>query len=122
MIVGRIKQVGRQDQGYMENRAAWALGNSLRAKWMCLFFIFFFTPYAVLTFLSVSSTRRMMKQGTMNHLQNLVEVKETAIEQWLKDRTGDGKTTKGYQRGNLYLRASLSTPDHVSLSCPLFQD
>jgi len=92
MIVGRIKQVGRQDQGYMKNRAAWALGNSLRAKWMCLFFIFFFTPYAVLTFLSVSSTRKMMMQGVMNHLQNLVEVKETAIEQWLKDRIGDGKT------------------------------
>ena len=76
----------------MKNRAAWALGNSLRAKWMCLFFIFFFTPYAVLTFLSVSSTRKMMMQGVMNHLQNLVEVKETAIEQWLKDRIGDGKT------------------------------
>jgi hypothetical protein len=34
----------------------------------------------------------MMKKGTIDHLQNLVEVKETAIEQWLKERVRDGKT------------------------------
>ena len=33
-----------------------------------------------------------MKKSTMDHLQNLVEVKETAIEQWIKERVGDGKT------------------------------
>lgn len=33
-----------------------------------------------------------MKKSTIEHLQNLVEVKETAIEQWLKERVSDGKT------------------------------
>ncbi len=33
-----------------------------------------------------------MKKSTMDHLQNLVEVKETAIEQWLEERVRDGKT------------------------------
>ena len=65
---------------------------SLRAKFMFLFFIFFFVPYGVLTFFSISVSRGMMKKSTMDHLQNLVEVKETAIEQWLKERVSDGKT------------------------------
>ncbi len=34
----------------------------------------------------------MMKQSTISHLHNLVGVKEIAIEQWLKERIGDGKT------------------------------
>ena len=33
-----------------------------------------------------------MKKSTFDHLQNLVEVKETAIEQWLEERIRDGKT------------------------------
>ncbi len=65
---------------------------SLRAKFMLLFFIFFFIPYGVLTFFSISVSRGMMKKSTIDHLQNLVEVKETAIEQWLKERVSDGKT------------------------------
>jgi signal transduction histidine kinase len=65
---------------------------SLRAKFMLLFFIFLFIPYGVLTFFSISVSRGMMKKSTIDHLQNLVEVKETAIEQWLKERVSDGKT------------------------------
>jgi two-component system, NtrC family, sensor kinase len=66
--------------------------HSLRARWMLLFFMCFFIPYGVLTVFSVSTSRGMMEKGTMDHLQNLVEVKETAIEQWLKERIADGKT------------------------------
>jgi signal transduction histidine kinase len=59
---------------------------------MLLFFVFFFVPYGLLTLLSVSMSREMMKKSTMDHLQNLVEVKETAIEQWLRERISDGKS------------------------------
>jgi signal transduction histidine kinase len=59
---------------------------------MLLFFIFFFVPYGLLTIFSVSMSKGMMKKSTIDHLQNLVEVKETAIEQWLKERVSDGKT------------------------------
>jgi two-component system NtrC family sensor kinase len=65
---------------------------SLRLKFMLLFFIFFLIPYGLLTFFSISMSKQMMKKSTMDHLQNLVEVKETAIEQWLKERVRDGKT------------------------------
>jgi len=65
---------------------------SLRAKFMLLFFIFFFVPYGLLSLFSVSMSKGMMKKSTMDHLQNLVEVKETAIEQWLEERVRDGKT------------------------------
>ena len=37
-------------------------------------------------------SKQMMKKSTIDHLQNLVEVNETAIEQWLKERVRDGKT------------------------------
>jgi two-component system NtrC family sensor kinase len=66
--------------------------HSLRAKFMLLFFIFFFVPFGLLTIFSVSMSKGMMKKGTIAHLQNLVEVKETAIEQWLKERVSDGMT------------------------------
>jgi hypothetical protein len=66
--------------------------HSLRAKLMLLFFVFFFIPYGVLTFLSISVSREMMKKSTIDHLQNLVEVKETAVEQWLKERVRNVKT------------------------------
>ena len=66
--------------------------DSLRAKWMLLFFAFFFIPFFVLIFFSVSMSRGMMRQSTFSHLQNLVDVKAMAIEQWLKERIGDGKT------------------------------
>jgi two-component system NtrC family sensor kinase len=65
---------------------------SLRLKFMLLFFIFFLIPYGLLTFFSFSMSRQMMKKSTTDHLQNLVEIKETAIEQWLKERVRDGKT------------------------------
>ena len=65
---------------------------SLRLKFMLLFFIFFLIPYGLLTFFAVSLSKQMMKKSTMDHLQNLVEVKETAIEQWLKERVRDGQT------------------------------
>jgi len=65
---------------------------SLRAKFMLLFFIFFFVPYGLLSLFSVYMGKGMMKESTMDHLQNLVEVKETAIEQWLEERIRDGKT------------------------------
>ena len=34
----------------------------------------------------------MMKQSTISHLQNMVDVKEVAIEQRLRENGGDGKT------------------------------
>jgi len=66
--------------------------DSLRAKWMLLFFAFFFIPFFVLIFFSVSMSKGMMRQSTFSHLQNLVDVKAMAIEQWLKETVGDGKT------------------------------
>lgn len=65
--------------------------HSLRVQLIFLFFVFFFVPYSLLTFFSVSTSREMIKNSTMDHLQNLVEVKETAIEQWLKERVSDVK-------------------------------
>jgi signal transduction histidine kinase len=59
---------------------------------MLLFFVFFFVPFGLLTLLTVSMSREMMKKSTMDHLQNLVEVKETAIEEWLRERISDGKS------------------------------
>jgi len=66
--------------------------DSLGTKWMLLFFAFFFIPFVILIFLSVSMSKGMMRQSTFSHLQNLVDVKGMAIEQWLKERIGDGKT------------------------------
>ncbi|OGP54315.1 MAG: hypothetical protein A2162_12835 [Deltaproteobacteria bacterium RBG_13_52_11b] len=66
--------------------------HSLRTKLMLLFFVFFFVPFGLLTLLTVSMSREMMKKSTMDHLQNLVEVKETAIEQWFRERVSDGKS------------------------------
>jgi two-component system NtrC family sensor kinase len=66
--------------------------HSLRLKFMLIFFTFFLIPFGLLTFFSISISKQMMKKGTIDHLQNLVEVKETAIEQWLKERVRDGKT------------------------------
>ena len=65
---------------------------SLGAKFTILFFILFFVPYSVLTFFSVSMSKEMMERSTTSHLQNLAEVKELAIEQWLKERIQDGMT------------------------------
>jgi two-component system NtrC family sensor kinase len=65
---------------------------SLRLKFMLIFFIFFLIPFGLLTFFSISISKQMMKKGTIDHLQNLVEVKETAIEQWIQERVRDGKT------------------------------
>ena len=66
--------------------------HSLRTKFVLLFLLFFFVPFGLLTFLSISMSKGMMKRSTISHLQNLVEVKGLAIEQWLKERIGDGKT------------------------------
>jgi len=68
---------------------------SLRLKFMLLFFTFFLIPYGLLTFFAISMSKQMMKKSTMDHLQNLVEVKETAIDQWLKERIRDGQTIAG---------------------------
>lgn len=65
--------------------------HSLRTKFALLFLIFFFIPFGLLTFLSVSMSKGMLGQSTISHLQNLVEVKKMAIDQWLKERIGDGK-------------------------------
>ena len=72
-------------------------GRSLRTKFMLLFFIFFFVPYGSLTLFSVSTSKEMMKRGTIEHLQNLVEVKETAIEQWIRERLSDGRSIAASQ-------------------------
>ena len=37
-------------------------------------------------------SQEMMHNSTVDQLRNLVEVKETAIEQWLKERVADGKS------------------------------
>lgn len=76
-----------RNRGYRNVRS-----RSLSTKLMLLFFILFFGPYSILTLFSVSTSKEMMKKSTMDHLQNLVEVKETAIEQWLKERVQDGIT------------------------------
>jgi two-component system NtrC family sensor kinase len=65
---------------------------SLRLKFMLIFFIFFLIPFGLLTFFSISISKQMMKKGTFDHLQNLVEVKETVIEQWIMERVRDGMT------------------------------
>jgi two-component system, NtrC family, sensor kinase len=66
--------------------------HSLRTKFVLLFLILFFIPFGLLTLISVSMSKGMMKESTISHLQNLVEVKGVAIEQWLKERIGDAKT------------------------------
>lgn len=64
---------------------------SLRTKWMLLFFAFFFIPFVILIFFSVSMSKGMMRQSIFSHLQNLVDVKAMATEHWLRERIGDGK-------------------------------
>lgn len=71
--------------------------HSLQAKFILLFFVFFFIPFVILTYFSVSMSKGMMKQSTISHLQNLVDVKGVAIEQWLKERVGDGNTVSENQ-------------------------
>lgn len=68
------------------------MSHSLRTKFVLLFLILFFIPFGLLTLISVSMSKGMMKASTISHLQNLVEVKGVAIEQWLKERIGDAKT------------------------------
>ncbi len=63
----------------------------LRTKFTILFLAIFFVPFGVLTFFSLSISEGMIRQNTALHLQNLVEVKETAIEQWIQERIKDGK-------------------------------
>jgi hypothetical protein len=58
-------------------------------------FYLFFIPFVLLTFFSVSKSRGMMEQSTISHLQNLVEVKGLAIEQWLKERIGTAASIYG---------------------------
>jgi signal transduction histidine kinase len=65
---------------------------SLRKKFIFLFLAIFFIPFGILTFFSLSMSEGMIEQNTIVHLQNLVEIKETAIEQWLLERIRDGKT------------------------------
>ncbi len=65
---------------------------SLHKKFMILFLAIFFIPFAILTFYSLSMSKGMIERNTILHLQNLVEIKETAIEQWLQERVKDGET------------------------------
>ena len=65
---------------------------TLRKKFILLFLAIFFIPFGILTFFSLSMSKGMIEQNTILHLQNLVEIKETAIEQWLLERIRDGKT------------------------------
>ena len=76
----------------LEGKSVFVKIHSLRTKLMLLFFIFFVVPYGLLTWFSVSMSKGMMKKSTIDHLRNLVEVKETAIEQWLKERVSDGRS------------------------------
>ena len=64
---------------------------SLQKKFTLLFFAIFFIPFGILTFFSLSMSKGMIAQNITLHLQNLVEIKETAIEQWLQERIRDGK-------------------------------
>ncbi len=76
-------------QGYNPFRVVKHL--TLQKKFTFLFFIIFFIPFALMTFVSLSMSKGRIEQNTFLHLQNLVEVKETAIEQWLQERIRDGK-------------------------------
>ncbi len=64
---------------------------SLRKKFSLLFLGIFCVPFGLLTFLSVSMTRGVLEQSATLHFQNLVEIKETAIEQWVQERIRDGR-------------------------------
>lgn len=64
---------------------------NLRKKFILLFLAIFFFPFGILTVFSLSMSKGMIEQNTIVHLQNLVEIKETAIEQWLLERIRDGK-------------------------------
>lgn len=64
---------------------------TLRKKFIFLFLAIFFIPFGILTFFSLSMSEGMIEQNTILHLQNLVEIKETAVEQWLLERIRDGK-------------------------------
>ena len=74
------------------NLVTMALKNfNLRKKFSLLFLAIFFIPFGILTFFSLSMSKGMIEQNTILHLHNLVEIKETAIEQWLLERIRDGK-------------------------------
>jgi len=65
---------------------------SLRTRFILLFLVLFSIPFGLVAFISISMSKGMMTQSTIAHLRNLVDVKEVAIEQWLRERVGDGKT------------------------------
>lgn len=65
--------------------------HSLRTRFIFLFLAFFVIPFALITYFSVSMSREMAKKNTISHLESLVELKSKAIEQWMKERIGDGK-------------------------------
>jgi two-component system NtrC family sensor kinase len=70
----------------------WDMKNlTLRKKFSLLFLGIFCVPFGLLTFLSASMSRGVLEQNTMLHFQNLVEIKETAIEQWVQERIRDGR-------------------------------
>ena len=57
--------------------------HSLRTKFTLFFLVVFFIPFGLLTVYSVLMSKNTMKQSTISHLQNLLEIKGMVIEQWL---------------------------------------
>ncbi|MEI6157929.1 MAG: cache domain-containing protein, partial [Atribacterota bacterium] len=56
-----------------------------------LFLTVFIIPFGILTFFSLYMSKGVIEQNTILHMQNLVEIKETVVEEWLNDRIRDGK-------------------------------
>ncbi len=72
--------------------ASRALKNlNLHKKFTILFLIVFLIPFGVLTIFSLSVSKEVIEQNTILHLENLVEIKETVVEEWLNDRIRDGR-------------------------------
>jgi signal transduction histidine kinase len=72
---------------YVRTKWNWEMKTrSLRTKFVLLFFAFFFVPFCILTYLSVSMSKGMMKESMIAHLQNLLDIKAMAIEQWLMEK------------------------------------
>ena len=75
--------------------------HSLRAKLLFSLFCLLFRPIWIVDFFFHLCGQGMMKKSTMDHLQNLVEVKETAIEQWLKEERIGREDNNGEPGGQI---------------------
>jgi two-component system, NtrC family, sensor kinase len=63
----------------------------LRDKFTALFLAILLIPFGSLTFFYLYMSKEVIERNTILHMQNLVEIKETVVEEWLNDRIRDGK-------------------------------